>query len=320
MKEKENYLKKGTIFGIISAILIGLEPVVANLRFISSVYIDPFIFAAMTAFFEALIFLPIYLNERRTLKFSIEKAGSNIELFNSKLNGWKVRRNAFLLLSIAIVFSIVPILLYIGFELAGNINASLTLKTEIIFSMLYGNLILNEKITKTQIFFSAVLFLGLILAVTRGSFNLVEFNIGVLILLIDVAIFTFMHTLTKKGLDRNEITPIQVVFIRNLISSILLLIFYLFIFPQRNISILLEPQNYLFFILMAFVYGFALLTWYKTLSFIEIGRATIIVSITPIITAFFSFIIYGEILTIYHIIGTMIVISSIYMIVREDRS
>lgn len=320
MSEKENYLKKGTIFGIISAILIGLEPVVANLRFISSVYIDPFIFAAMTAFFEALIFLPIYLNERRTLNFSIEKAGSNIELFNSKLNGWKVRRNAFLLLSIAIVFSIVPILLYIGFELAGNINASLTLKTEIIFSMLYGNLILNEKITKTQIFFSAVLFLGLILAVTRGSFNLVEFNIGVLILLIDVAIFTFMHTLTKKGLDRNEITPIQVVFIRNLISSILLLIFYLFIFPQRNISILLEPQNYLFFILMAFVYGFALLTWYKTLSFIEIGRATIIVSITPIITAFFSFIIYGEILTIYHIIGTMIVISSIYMIVREDRS
>lgn len=320
MKEKENYLKKGTIFGIISAILIGLEPVVANLRFISSVYIDPFIFAAMTAFFEALIFLPIYLNERRTLKFSIDQAASHIELLNSKLNGWKMRRNVFLLLSIAIVFSIVPVLLYIGFELAGNVNASLTLKTEIIFSMLYGNLILNEKITKTQIFFSAVLFLGLILAVTRGSFNLVEFNIGVLILLIDVAIFTFMHTLTKKGLDRNEITPIQVVFIRNLISSILLLIFYLFIFPQRNISILLEPQNYLFFILMAFVYGFALLTWYKTLSFIEIGRATIIVSITPIITAFFSFIIYGEILTIYHIIGTMIVIFSIYMIVREDRS
>jgi drug/metabolite transporter (DMT)-like permease len=320
LKEKENYLKKGTIFGIISAILIGLEPVVANLRFISSVYIDPFIFAAMTAFFEALIFLPIYLNERRTLKFSIDQAASHIELLNSKLNGWKMRRNVFLLLSIAIVFSIVPVLLYIGFELAGNVNASLTLKTEIIFSMLYGNLILNEKITKTQIFFSAVLFLGLILAVTRGSFNLVEFNIGVLILLIDVAIFTFMHTLTKKGLDRNEITPIQVVFIRNLISSILLLIFYLFIFPQRNISILLEPQNYLFFILMAFVYGFALLTWYKTLSFIEIGRATIIVSITPIITAFFSFIIYGEILTIYHIIGTMIVISSIYMIVREDRS
>ncbi len=320
MKEKENYLKKGTIFGIISAILIGLEPVVANLRFISSVYIDPFIFAAMTAFFEALIFLPIYLNERRTLKFSIDQAASHIELLNSKLNGWKMRRNVFLLLSIAIVFSIVPVLLYIGFELAGNVNASLTLKTEIIFSMLYGNLILNEKITKTQIFFSAVLFLGLILAVTRGSFNLVEFNIGVLILLIDVAIFTFMHTLTKKGLDRNEITPIQVVFIRNLISSILLLIFYLFIFPQRNISILLEPQNYLFFILMAFIYGFALLTWYKTLSFIEIGRATIIVSITPIITAFFSFIIYGEILTIYHIIGTMIVIFSIYMIVREDRS
>ncbi|TXT60904.1 MAG: EamA-like transporter family protein [Promethearchaeota archaeon] len=320
MSEKDTFLKKGTIFGIISAILIGLEPIVANLRLITDVYIDPVIFATMTAFFEAVIFLPIYLNERRNLNKLREKEPLVNDNIESKLNGWKMKKNIALLLSISIVFSVVPVLLYIGFEEAGNVNASLTLKTEIIFSMLYGHFILNEKITKIQILFSGVLFIGLILAVTQGSFNLLEFNIGVLILLIDVAIFTFMHTLTKKGLDRKEITPIQVVFIRNLFSSVFLLIFYIFIFPGRNISILLDPRNYLFFTLMAFTYGFALLTWYKTLSFIEIGRATIIVSITPIITAFFSFIIYGEILTLYHIIGTIIVISSIYMIVREDRS
>lgn len=320
MSEKDTFLKKGTIFGIISAILIGLEPIVANLRLITDVYIDPVIFAAMTAFFEAVIFLPIYLNERRNLNKLREKEPLGNDKIESKLNGWKMKRNLTLLLSISVVFSLVPVLLYIGFEEAGNVNASLTLKTEIIFSMLYGHFILNEKITKIQVLFSGILFIGLILAVTQGSFNLLEFNIGVLILLIDVAIFTFMHTLTKKGLDRKEITPIQVVFIRNLLSSLFLLIFYIIFFPERNISILLDPRNYLFFTLMAFTYGFALLTWYKTLSFIEIGRATIIVSITPIITAFFSFIIYGEILTLYHIIGTTIVISSIYMIVREDRS
>jgi drug/metabolite transporter (DMT)-like permease len=319
MSKEENDLKKGAIFGVLAAILIGFEPIVANLRLISEIYIDPIIFAAMTAFFEALIFLPIYLNERGNLKNLIRADDSRIEVFEKQLNGWKMKRNSTLLFSIALVFSIVPVLLYMGFELAGNVNSSLTLKTEIIFSMIYGHLILKEKITKIQIIFSGVLFTGLILAVTQGSFNLLEFNFGVLILLIDVAIFTFMHTLTKKGLDRKEITPIQVVFIRNILSSMFLLLFYIFIFPQRNLSIFLDPINYVFFILMAFVYGFALLTWYKTLSFIEIGRATIIVSITPIITAFFSFLIFGEILTIYHIIGTIIVIVSIYMIVKEKR-
>jgi drug/metabolite transporter (DMT)-like permease len=319
MSKEENDLKKGAIFGVLAAILIGFEPIVANLRLISEIYIDPIIFAAMTAFFEALIFLPIYLNERGNLKNLIREDDSRIEVFEKQLNGWKMKRNSTLLFSIALVFSIVPVLLYMGFELAGNVNSSLTLKTEIIFSMIYGHLILKEKITKIQIIFSGVLFTGLILAVTQGSFNLLEFNFGVLILLIDVAIFTFMHTLTKKGLDRKEITPIQVVFIRNILSSMFLLFFYIFIFPQRNLSIFLDPINYVFFILMAFVYGFALLTWYKTLSFIEIGRATIIVSITPIITAFFSFLIFGEILTIYHIIGTIIVIVSIYMIVKEKR-
>lgn len=319
MSKEENDLKKGAIFGVLAAILIGFEPIVANLRLISEIYIDPIIFAAMTAFFEALIFLPIYLNERRNLKKLIRKDDSRIEIFEKQLNGWKWKRNSTLLFSIAIVFSIVPVLLYIGFELAGNVNSSLTLKTEIIFSMIYGHLILKEKITKIQIIFSGVLFTGLILAVTQASFNLLEFNLGVLILLIDVAIFTFMHTLTKKGLDRKEITPIQVVFIRNILSSMFLLLFYIFIFPQRNLSIFLDPINYVFFILMAIVYSFALYTWYQTLSFIEIGRATIIVSITPIITAFFSFLIFGEIITIYHVIGTIVVILSIYMIVREKR-
>lgn len=66
-------------------------------------------------------------------------------------------------------------------------------------------------------------------------------------------------------------------------------------------------------------YGFSLFLWYKTLTYIEIGKASIINSLTPIILAFFAWMILGEIFTIFHLFGTPIVIFSICIIVREKK-
>jgi drug/metabolite transporter (DMT)-like permease len=70
---------------------------------------------------------------------------------------------------------------------------------------------------------------------------------------------------------------------------------------------------------MAIDYGFSLFLWYKTLSYIQIGKASFINSLTPVSTAVFSFLILGNILTIYHLVGTLIIIVSIYFIVREKK-
>ena len=52
----------------------------------------------------------------------------------------------------------------------------------------------------------------------------------------------------------------------------------------------------------------------------EFSKATILVAPTPIITALFAFFILGDPFTIFHLIGSSIVIFSIIMIVRERRS
>ena len=306
-------LKKGIICGVIGVFLIGLQPIIANSR--PSV-IDPFIFASVTAIIEVLIFFPLYILERKRLKKKI-KVEENFDKNQSLLNGWKKRGNLTILLFIGASFTIVPILLYIGYELAGAILSSLALKSEVIFALLFGFLVLKEKINKTQIIFSVALFIGLFVAISQGSYNLLEFNIGVLILILNAALFTFIHTLTKIRLNRNELFPTQIVFFRNLISGVILLLIYIFIFPLVNLLIILNPLNFLFFLLMGLDYGFSLYFWYKTLSYIEIGKAGIINSITPIISAFFAFIILGEIFTIYHLIGMVIMIISIIVIVRE---
>ncbi|GAI49911.1 unnamed protein product, partial [marine sediment metagenome] len=182
------------------------------------------------------------------------------------------------------------------------------MKSEIIFALIFGSLILKEKrISKVQIIFCVALFSGLLLAVTQGSFNLLEFNLGVIILTINVALFTFIHTFTKAGFDRNEIFPTQVVFVRNLMSGLILFILYLFIFPLENVLLMFNFENFIFVLLMGVDYGFSLFLWYKTLTYIEIGKASIVNSLTPIISAFFAWMILGEIFTIFHLFGTIIV-------------
>jgi drug/metabolite transporter (DMT)-like permease len=311
-------LKKGLLFGTLAIFTIALQPVIANAR---PKVIDPYLFAAITSVIEALIFLPVYILERRKLKnrINIGMDKEHLLLNKSLLNGWKKNRSIRLLLIIGITFSIVPILNYIGFELAGAINSSLIFKSEIIFALIFGYLLLKEKITVTQVLFCILLFFGLIVSITQASFNLLEINVGVILLLTSVIVFTFVHTLTKSGFDRNELFPTQVVFLRNAISGMILFFTYILFLPFDNLLIILDPINFVFFLFMGVDYGVSLFLWYKSLTYIEIGKASVILSLTPIASAFFSLIILGEIFTIFHLIGTIIIIISIFFIVKQKK-
>ena len=125
------------------------------------------------------------------------------------------------------------------------------------------------------------------------------------------------HTLTKSMFDREEMSPTQMVFVRNVISGIILIITYLVIFPVDNLSIFSNPVNIFFFIAMGVVYGSGLFCWYKTLSYLDVSKATIVISPTPIITSIFASFILGELFTPFHLIGTLLVIISIIMIVKQ---
>lgn len=310
-------IKKGIIYATICIFTIGLQPVISNAR---PSIIDPYLFGAITALFEAVLLLPIFLIERGNLirNFSVNPLVNKRNL--SLVHGWKKKQNFRIIIIIGLTFSAVPIMLYIGYELAGAINSSLTMKSEIIFALLFGYLILKEKINKMQILFCVLLFLGLIIAITGGSFNLLQFNLGVIILLISVALFTFVHSLTKVSFKKDGLFPSQVVFIRNLLSGIILFIIYISFFPLSNLLLIYNPLNLAFFIIMSIDYGLSLYLWYKALTYIEIGQATIILSLTPIVSSIFSFLVLGEVFTPFHLIGTIIIIFSIIMIVRGKKN
>ena len=165
----ENYnLKKGIIYASICIFTIVLQPIISNAR---PSIIDPYLFGAITALFEAILFFPIFLLERGKLKREL----SNEALLDKKnlslVHGWKKKANIRVILIIGLTFSAVPILLYIGYELAGGILSSLTMKSEIIFALIFGFFFLKEKINKTQILFCILLLHGLHIEITGVSFN-----------------------------------------------------------------------------------------------------------------------------------------------------
>jgi len=310
--------KKGIMFGVIGTFLIGLQPIFANSR---PMILDPYFFAATTTMVQAIVFIPFVMLERNRLKalrIRMINNNENIEIVNSQINGWKNKK--LVLLFVGFIFGVGNILFYAGYELSGAINGSLAQKSTVLFGLIYGYIFLKDRITKVQILFSCLLLIGLILAVTHGSFNLLEFNIGVLIILILTAIWMFGHTITKKSIFiSSSSTPTQLVFIRNWISGLILFSTYFLFFPIENFHLFSDPVNLFSICSMGIVYSAGLWCWYKTLSYVDVSVATILTSPTPIATAFFATIILNETFTLYHLLGMIIVIGSIIMIVREEK-
>lgn len=304
----ENF-KKGILFGIISVVLVGIEPIIVISK---PDRLDSFLFATMTFFTEIFIFLPFLIYEI----WKNNKEGLNQEVDPNKSFLSILMTHKYFFIFIGIIFGIAQILYNIGYSEAGGINGSIAQKTTVIFALLFGFLINNEKFNKYQIVFCLLLFFGLILAITAGSFNLLRINLGVLILTITAMLWMFAHSLSKVYLAKNEFSPIQIFFIRTIISTTFLLIVYFIFFPIENYKLILDPSNQIFYISMGIAHGGSLLCWYKTLDFLGTSRSSVIDSSSPIITIIFTFLFFNKILTYFQLIGAVIVLTSIVMIFK----
>ncbi|MFW9968983.1 MAG: DMT family transporter [Candidatus Odinarchaeota archaeon] len=312
-------VKKGLLTGIIGVIFVGLQAVLTQLRPPS---VDAYLSGAMTCLVETIIFFPTMLIEFRFMNSSTRKL-NNYENQRNRghfLKSWK--RNKWMLLFIGILFAVNQVLFFVGYSLSGVINGSLTQKTTVFFGLILGYLVLKERVTKLQIIFSFVLFFGLAISVTQ-FFTLINISstilIGVGVLLMITFLWMVGHTFTKPIFSRNEATPIQMVFIRNFISSVILLSTYL-IFFTPDLTIFIDPINLLFFLTMGAVYGAGLVCWYLTLSSLDVSKATIIFAPTPISSAIFAIFILGSSFTIANLLGTVLIIISIVIIMYQKRN
>jgi len=311
----KNYAK-GIGFGIISLFFVSMQPIIANSR---SAEVDSFLYSAMTSILLFIFFFPLTFIERRRFKNELSNLDNDmdtqkIEELNTFLDGFK--NHKFLLLYLGINFAFAYVLFFWGYELAGAINGSLAQKADLIFALLFGYLINKENISKTQIIFSILLFFGLIVAVTQGSFNLLELNLGVILMLITVMLWMSAHSITRPFLENKEISPFQLIFIRNAITGSILFSSYLIFNGIQAYALILDPINMINFLLIGIFYGVDLYCFYLSLSYIRITKVSILMAPSLIITSFFAMIFLSEVFTIFHLIGSSIVLISIVVIIK----
>lgn len=70
---------------------------------------------------------------------------------------------------------------------------------------------------------------------------------------------------------------------------------------------------------MGAVYSITLYFYYLTIKSIKISTSTILLAPTPLVTSFFAMMIFGEQFTIFHLIGSIIIISSIIVIAKPKK-
>lgn len=291
-------------------------PVVANAR---PSELDSQIFSGMSSVFQVLFFIPIllierWLNNRRPDNTETELRIRSDDKFYFGKSKWK------LYIIVGLSTSLIYFLYFEGLILAGSINGVLALKTTAIFGLLCGYLLLNERITKIQVVFSFVLFFGIILAVTEGAFSLLELNLGIILILICAAFWMVIHTCTKPYLSNEIATSSGLVIARNSISAVVLIGSYVLIFGDR-ISVILEPGNAVFYILMGLIYGTNLYCWYKMLKFLDVYFTTIIITPQIIVTALFGVLFLGDSFSpLYHTAGIILIIGSIIVINQQVKS
>lgn len=310
-------LIKGVFFASISMILVSIQPIISLAR---DPNIDAYLFASITCLYQSLFFLPVMLYQRKKLKKKVnilKNSSLESEVNYSLLNGWRSKKTFYLIIYIGINFAVTQVLFYLAFDLAGAINGSLSQKTTVLFALLFGFVINHEDVSLKQIIFSILLLFGVILATTQGRFNLLEINLGVLLMIIVSMLWMLAHSFTKPVLNNNQIISSQIVFSRNIINAAVLIFSYLIIFPIDNFLLLLDPANQFFFIIMSLNYSLDLFCWYLSLKYLDVSKATIIIAPTPIVTAIISTILFGELFSIYHFFGMIMIISSIIIIMWE---
>jgi len=152
---------------------------------------------------------------------------------------------------------------FFGVTLTSGINSSILLQIEPLYAIFIGYILLNEKITIKQIFFTIIIMLGTLVVIYRAEFI---FNWGDLLVLLTPLCWQIAHFFSKRLMtDHKEITPMLIATARTLYGGVFL--FILSSARGMNQYDKLGVKGVLLILLFQGIIGFALhySIWYEAI-------------------------------------------------------
>jgi drug/metabolite transporter (DMT)-like permease len=290
----KNILKTytGDLLGILTFFLFSFFPIFTILTLSK---LSPFYSAGFSNLVSAILFIIV---------MSFQKKWYELK----KIHVWK-----YILLATIINSTFVTLLLFIGLKYTSAGNASIVMLMEIFFSYLFLGLLKKEKIIKKNAFGAVLMIIGAVIIFLPKTSKI---NIGDLFILISAMIVGFGNYFQKKA--RKEVSSATIMAVRALLGSfIIFLLAVIFSTPPtfQNFS-----QSLFFVFFNGFIFiGFTNLVWIEAIHRIEITKAVSFMTLMPVFTMIFSYLILKEIPSLNQIFGAIAIIFGALLILSKNK-
>ncbi len=286
MEKKE---KEGIIFVIITIFIAGALPIIIKY---GTGFINPLFFATFSSIIAG-VFLLVLAVLKGNWKILFDKK----YFFHFLLIGF-----------FGITLS--NICFFFGVTLTSGINSSILLVIEPLYAIFIGYILLNEKITLKQMFFTFIIMLGTMVVIYRAEFI---FNWGDLLVLLTPLCWQIAHFFSKRLMTAHkEISPMLIATARTLYGGA-----FLFILSSAegiNQYDKLGIKGVLLILLFQGIIGFALhySIWYEAIKRLNLSKATTLVSVYPTFSILLAWLILKELPTFYQLAGFALIMVGIF--------
>lgn len=197
------------------------------------------------------------------------------------------------------------LLLYFGYNNANGLEVLVIQYMWPIFIVFLSLIILKEELTKKKLFSIFFGFIGVILVITKGEFNNLDFsNIDILLIVMVGTIAFALFSVLSKLVTINPTNAVMVYFFSAIIySAISVETYSSFILPSQKDWLIILING-------IFLNGVSYLFWIKGLQIFHASKVAPFLFITPILSALFLILFFNEPILPIYFVGLFFVILS----------
>ncbi len=284
---------KGSILAVVCVPIFGLFPVVVKYGVAT---LNPIVFGSYAALVCA-VFLFVVLFVMRAPFSLLKNAQIQLRLFVIGAFGTFLS----------------SVFFFIGSTMTTGINAAILLQIEPVYSMFIGYIFLRERIRAKQIYATLLVIFGTLLVLYNGRLSI---NIGDIFVLLTPLCWQVSHYNGKILMRNANVGPIMVSFGRTLYGGLFLFVLALIMYRHGAFTQNIKE----FFPLILFqgvvTYAVGFILWYKTLSLINLSKATALITPYPVFSFFMAQFLLKESPTIYQIAGLSVIVVGIYLLLH----
>ncbi len=203
-----------------------------------------------------------------------------------------------------------PLLYLYGLKFTSVINSVLVFKMEVVITSLLAVVMVKERVTKHQIMGAAIMFLGVLVTISNGNFSNFSLNWGDVLVFFSVLAFSTGTVFFKKFVHR--VPAEDVVMLRNIFGALFFVlasafaIDYMEVIPQMSLDLVAVLLAMVILPTTIGVYCF-----YRALQVSKASELATVALLTPIFTSILAVAFLGETLSIWQLIGGVLIIGGL---------